>query len=140
MIEKLGRDVPQAALQELAYCESRLKAAEDLAPFTGLIPRPAVLGLVTERGSTPPFFSPLQRAYHAFQPFLGRTGRMVFLLASDVFDNPGQIFRTETKNPVAELPSERAAVDQPVVDVMTAGAFEFPQPLAGVERRRNADG
>lgn len=59
----------------------------------------AVLRLVTERGATPLFFSPLQRAYRAFQPFLGRTGRMVFFLSLNVFDNPGQILRTETEAP-----------------------------------------
>ena len=75
------------------------KASGALAPFTGLITRPAVLRLVTERGATPLFFSPLQRAYRALQPFLGRAGRMVFSLSLDLFDNPGQILRAEAKDP-----------------------------------------
>ena len=64
---------------------------------------------------------------------------VVLFLLIDVIDHPFQIFRAERNDAVSALPLESLRRDL-VIDVMRAGAFQFPDPIRNENIWLKADG
>ena len=64
---------------------------------------------------------------------------MLFLIL-DVAHDPFQILRPETHDPIAGLPFQGFTIRNFVIDVMRACAFQFADPVADEQCRRNAEG
>jgi len=59
----------------------------------------------------------------SFESWIGRTGRVMFLLIVHVSNDPSQVFSTETNNTIACLPVKELPICDFVVDVKGAPAF-----------------
>ena len=114
----------------------------------GLI-RPVVVRLVFRTAPTTPLgrFSGLTIAglsrsrlpacIYAFEAVVGLTRGVVFPLIADVVGHPWQVLGPGTDHTVAGLPCEAVAVDDALVEVVGAGAFELADPVAHRQRERS---
>ena len=76
----------------------------------------------------------------AFETVVGLTRGVVFPLIADVVGHPGKVLGPETDYPIARLPGEAVAVQDALVEVVGAGAFELADPVADLDGRRHRHG
>ena len=71
---------------------------------------------------------------------MGRAARVVIPLLVDVVVNPRQIFRAEADHAVSGLPCKALLIQNALIEVVGAGAFESADPVADLHRRRDRYG
>ena len=72
-----------------------------------------------------------------FQTTVGFAVRVVIPLLADVVVDPRQVFGAEADDAVTGLPRKAFFVQNALIEVVGAGAFDLADPVADLDRRRD---